>query len=150
MIEYVAGFLFSQERDYVALIHKQKPNWQKGKLNAIGGKIEAGETPHQAMVREFAEEASVEIDEWQSFAVLRGADFIVHFFCAFDDKVFHVKSAEDEHVDIFETRFASNIPVLIPNLKVLLPLALDQSGITKPVTLFDGITEASQQRGTIA
>ena len=43
--EYVAGFLFSRDGSLLALILKNKPDWQKGKLNAIGGKIEDGETP---------------------------------------------------------------------------------------------------------
>ena len=44
MMKYVAGFLFSNDYKYVALIKKEKPAWQKGKLNAIGGKIELGES----------------------------------------------------------------------------------------------------------
>jgi 8-oxo-dGTP pyrophosphatase MutT (NUDIX family) len=29
----------------VLLIEKQKPAWQRGKLNGVGGKIEPGENP---------------------------------------------------------------------------------------------------------
>lgn len=54
---YVAGFLFSENLLSVALIRKEKPAWQKGCLNAIGGKIEENETPFEAMKREFTEEA---------------------------------------------------------------------------------------------
>jgi 8-oxo-dGTP pyrophosphatase MutT (NUDIX family) len=53
---YVLGFVFSQACDRVLLIWKNRPAWQKDKLNGIGGKIEAGETPKQAMEREFTEE----------------------------------------------------------------------------------------------
>jgi len=42
---YVAGFMFSPDLENVVLIEKQKPEWQKGKYNAVGGKIEDGETP---------------------------------------------------------------------------------------------------------
>ena len=45
MMNYCAGFLFDPEKELVVLIEKQKPAWQKGKLNAVGGKIEQGETP---------------------------------------------------------------------------------------------------------
>jgi hypothetical protein len=34
----VAGFLFRNNDTEVALIRKNKPDWQKGKLNGIGGK----------------------------------------------------------------------------------------------------------------
>lgn len=40
---YVVGFLFDSEFRQVALIRKQKPQWQAGLLNGIGGKIEYGE-----------------------------------------------------------------------------------------------------------
>lgn len=51
---YVAGFLFGPmpRHNYVALIRKNKPDWQKGKLNGIGGKVEAGETPRRGQSSE--------------------------------------------------------------------------------------------------
>lgn len=55
-IEYVLGFMFNEDESKVLLIMKNRPAWQAGKLNGVGGKIEAGETPIQAMEREFAEE----------------------------------------------------------------------------------------------
>jgi 8-oxo-dGTP diphosphatase len=79
--EYVAGFLFSSDLIRVALIRKNKPDWQAGKLNAIGGKIELGETPEEAMIREFKEETDLYIERWSKFCVLsdkRGWN--VHFF----------------------------------------------------------------------
>ncbi len=57
MQEYVCGFMFSPDKKQVALIRKTKPEWQKDLLNGIGGKIESGESPHEAMVREFYEES---------------------------------------------------------------------------------------------
>jgi len=53
---YVVGFLFSEDQSRVLLVWKNRPAWQNGKLNGVGGKIEAGETPLQAMEREFKEE----------------------------------------------------------------------------------------------
>lgn len=61
---YVVGYCFSPDFDAVALIEKIKPTWQKGKLNGIGGKIEPGEAPVEAMRREFGEEATAVIREW--------------------------------------------------------------------------------------
>ena len=37
----------------VVLTHKNRPAWQAGKLNGVGGKIELLESPVAAMVREF-------------------------------------------------------------------------------------------------
>lgn len=81
--DYVLGFMFSEGLDAVALIRKSKPAWQKGYLNGIGGKIEAGETPRAAMVREFAEETGwkTKPGHWIQFLVMRGEEFAVHCFC---------------------------------------------------------------------
>lgn len=71
-MKYVLGFLFSGiNKDAVSLIRKAKPEWQEGKLNGLGGKIEAGETPRQAMSREFFEEAGVDIEPGLWTAVTR-------------------------------------------------------------------------------
>lgn len=59
---YVVGYAFRPDMGAVALIEKRKPAWQVGKLNGVGGKIEPGETPVEAMVREFKEEAGVWIE----------------------------------------------------------------------------------------
>lgn len=147
MIEYVAGFMFSEDRSHVALVEKQKPAWQMGKLNAIGGKIEEGETPFLAMIREFKEETGVGCVFWDEVAVLQGDDFIVHFFAAFTDQVYEARTMEAEQIDIYQVPYAQQLYRLMPNLKVLLPLALDNSGIVKPVMLRDRVPEATAQRG---
>lgn len=55
-VEYVLGIMFSEDEKKVLTIWKNRPSWQAGKLNGIGGKIEAGESPLEAMHREFIEE----------------------------------------------------------------------------------------------
>lgn len=50
---YVCGFLFHD--DNVLLVRKNRPDWQAGLLNGVGGKCEGHETPHFSMVREFQE-----------------------------------------------------------------------------------------------
>ena len=39
-IKYVTGFLFSPDKKSVVLINKNRPAFQVGKLNGVGGKIE--------------------------------------------------------------------------------------------------------------
>ncbi len=53
---YVVGFVFSKDLSRVLLVLKNRPAWQNGKFNGIGGKIEADETAFEAMNREFVEE----------------------------------------------------------------------------------------------
>jgi len=120
--EYVAGFLFSREWDKVALIEKQKPDWQKGFLNAIGGKIEKGEEPYEAMIREFKEETGVKITSWRNYCCLEGEDWRVYFYVAFG-YLEALTSTTEEKVVIVASDL-SDSPKTIPNLKWLVPMAL--------------------------
>ncbi len=125
MVEYVAGFLFNTSGDVVVLIEKQKPIWQRGLLNGVGGKIEPGETPTQAMQREFTEETGVEVTAWKQFAKLQGADFTVYFFSSFQslDVVKSIRTTTNEIVAIYEVLDLWELPT-IPNLKWLIPMAI--------------------------
>lgn len=119
---YVAGFYINNLNHTVALIQKKNPEWQRGKLNAIGGKVEPGETPAAAMRREFFEEAGVDTDGWEPTVITRGEGWEVHFFRAFGD-VSKVMTMEDEPVGIFNY---DELPkIVIPNLRWLMPLQLE-------------------------
>ena len=103
MIKYVVGFAFSRNKTEVVLILKQKPDWQAGKLNGIGGKIEElDQSPHHAMSREFAEETGVKIPMilWHRFAVLKGIDYKaeLHCFRLFTNRIYLCKSMEQEEI----------------------------------------------------
>ena len=73
MIRYVAGLAFTNSAlQCVALVHKNRgPSGVVGKWTGIGGKIEEGETPSEAMVREFAEETGIVIEIDQPFQIQR-------------------------------------------------------------------------------
>lgn len=68
--DYVVGFAFSL--GFVLLIKKARPAWQKDKLNGVGGHVEDGELPQDAMVREFFEETGIftSVRDWKHFAVV--------------------------------------------------------------------------------
>lgn len=74
MKRYVLGFYFDDDR--VLLINKLKPEWQRGKVNGLGGSIEfaIAETPIEAMVREFEEESGIKTSprQWELVATLWG------------------------------------------------------------------------------
>ena len=125
MRNYVAGFMIAGDRK-VALVKKCKPEWQRGRLNGIGGKIEDGETPYDAMAREFLEETgfATKGDEWHRFAVLSDDNtFCVHFFCRHVVAMPVLRTMEEEEIvtvriDSITTKNA------IPNLTWLIPMAL--------------------------
>lgn len=125
---YVAGFLFDASETFVALVRKQKPEWQKGLLNAIGGKIEGAEQPIHAMRREFLEETGLLVENWQLFARLSGEDWRVWFYRAntnSDCNVLGVQSMEIEKIEVHTTMdvFYRHVPT-IPNLRWLVPMAM--------------------------
>ena len=58
-MDYVVGFPFIDMRPSsieVFLVEKFKPVHHRGLLNGIGGKIERGESPNHAILREYYEE----------------------------------------------------------------------------------------------
>jgi len=123
---YVNGLLISKDRTKVALIKKNRPDWQKDKLNGIGGHIEGVEYPYSAMTREFEEETGVERHEicWCKFCMLSGKDYEVHFYKAFEDV--NIQTITDEEVSWYSIEDVLNFKVnIIPNIRWLVLLALD-------------------------
>lgn len=127
MVKYVAGFLFDKSLNLVVLIEKQTPEWQRGKWNGVGGKIEPGETPLQAMTREFKEEAALEITDWTQYCTLRGRNSEIHFFYSIMDaaEVMNVRTLTKEQLGIWSLARVSmwSFP-LLPNIRWILPMAL--------------------------
>jgi 8-oxo-dGTP diphosphatase len=135
---YCCGFLFEEGRR-VLLVEKRRPAWQAGLLNGVGGKVEGGETPLDAMVREFREEAGLHVpaEAWRHFATLagdnRGFLYRVDFFVA-HGRHDGFAPGTDEPVSAFDA--AALPPNTVWNVRWLIPLALD-AGVVVPVTIID-------------
>jgi 8-oxo-dGTP diphosphatase len=127
---YVCGFLFSPDRGQVVLVRKDRPKWQAGCLNGLGGKVEPGESIGRAMAREFYEESGVliPISSWNEFATLEGPDFHITFFRAFDEAFSRCRTMESEEVVILPT-WTIPAQVIVSNLAFLIPLALNEDGM---------------------
>lgn len=132
MKKYVLGLMFNEEKDKVLLIHKNRPDFQKGKLNGIGGKIEMKqnsvltvlENPLEAMVREFYEEAGFYWDNWEKFCEINGDDYQMQIFKGFGD-ISRAITVTDEKVCIVEI---DNLPEnTMSNLKWLIPMSLERN-----------------------
>lgn len=131
---YVVGFYFNSEvHERVLLIEKQRPKWQKGRLNGVGGHVESDETPRMAMNREFREETGVGVglERWEKFCELSGTmdgeDFIVHFFTATrqEDDVDDRQMTDEKlwWVDFMDADDDDETPEMLPNLRWLLPMS---------------------------
>lgn len=120
---YVLGFMFSPDLDKVVLIEKNRPYWQKGKLNGVGGHIEPGETPIEAMVREFKEEAGLDIhpENWIHVASMREHGASVMVFACWAAGYANAAPQTDESILIVDPFY---IPrrLVVPNLKWLIPM----------------------------
>lgn len=122
-MNYVLGFLFDQELNSVVLIQKNKPEWQAGKLNGVGGKIERNESPLDAMRREFLEETGIQKDSWKYFGALRGTGWNVKLFTANDTIAYTAASLTKEKVILYHVddivmgrishKCISNVPWLV-------------------------------------
>lgn len=124
--KYVLGFMFSPNMERVILIEKQKPEWQKGFLNGVGGKIELLETPENAMVREFYEETGVKtnVENWSNVGCLRGLDFEVYLFMSESILSFLAETKESEKVGLYDVSDLHNLKT-IHNLQCIIPMMLE-------------------------
>ena len=143
---YALALLFTPERDAVVLMHKTRPAWQAGRVNALGGKLHPGESPRDAARREVREEAAVDVPDWEEFLVWDDPVYRMHALRAFHPAARSARTAEDQEVFLAGT--AALPAALIDNLRWLIPLALDRdvavpvrvasaaaggSGLTEPV-----------------
>lgn len=79
---YVLGYYFNRDLNRVTLIHKNRPAWQAGKLNGVGGHLEESDASSmKAMEREFYEETGVTVMSWREVHVAGdGKEWTCHVF----------------------------------------------------------------------
>jgi 8-oxo-dGTP diphosphatase len=143
---YVLALLFTPDRSRVVLMHKTRPAWQAGRVNALGGKLLVGEGVADAARREVLEEAGVDVRGWEEFLVWDDPVYRMHAVRAFDAEAAAARTAEDQ--EVFLAPVDALPSTLIDNLRWLVPLALDPdlavpvrvasanpdgSGLTEPV-----------------
>jgi len=126
--QYVIGFLLERPSERVLLVRKNKPTWQRGLLNGIGGKIEPNETPMAAMHREWAEEVGDgKMLPWRYFAQMTSSRSLIDCYAAECNHLPRDSGFNDVGEE-FATVHLSEIGLrrdCIRNLKWLLPLAFD-------------------------
>lgn len=124
MVEYTVGFVMNPERDKVLLIKKNRPAWQAGKWNGIGGKVEPGENALECMQRECREEAELDLTGWYHFLTLKDQthdQFLIDFYSIATPEYKNFKSLTDEEIRIWTIK---ELPDTIPNVPWLLAMAL--------------------------
>lgn len=133
-VKYVLGFLFDDTLRDVVLIRKQKPDWQAGRLNGVGGKIKAKEPMHAAMEREFVEETGVRMPQsnWLVFGQLVNEEWLVHCFVA--RSTVALKACRTlEREAVVKARWGTCREPIVPNLTWLVPMAIDATSAHKGI-----------------
>jgi 8-oxo-dGTP pyrophosphatase MutT (NUDIX family) len=114
-------------KDEILLVLKDKPEWQNGKLNLPGGKIEEGETPQMAAVRELEEESGYKpLTSVTVMGVMQDGSNTIHCVKAVVMGKEDPHPREEETQDIFWTQWykVDRDDRLIPNLRVIVPLMI--------------------------
>lgn len=124
MIRQVLGFLFTEDKLGVVLIHKRNPEWQRGMWNGVGGKMEELEGPWEAMVREFKEETGLFIDSWKPEFTLKAPENVVFVFSAFSDLAKKMVTTTAEAVELQRVIHIPGRVDVLPNLNYLIPMCL--------------------------
>lgn len=131
MQKYSLGFAFTIDGKSVALIRKNRPEWQAGKLNGIGGKLELTDDDIEyCMIRKFKKETgfSTGPDEWDHFAYMYfpKTNSSINCYRIFNDELVQgLKSTTDEEVIICKISELHS-QQLLENVEFLIHLALTQ------------------------
>jgi 8-oxo-dGTP diphosphatase len=140
--DYVLGFVFNNAKTEVLLILKNRPDFQKGKFNGIGGKVEKSDTDYGAAFRrEFKEETGIDL-HWSNiyqFSMFtdrkQDKDFIHRIFCFATCYDFGNKfesqwaTATEEivfRIKVDDITFFNIQGRILPNVAWLIPMAINR------------------------
>ncbi len=127
---YCLGFAFDESCNNVLLIRKNKPEWQRGLLNGVGGHVEEAESQAAAMVREAKEETGLLL-LWRWVCVLQGINrdnpWRMHVYAAVAandvlNAATHVHKCSEGELQFWPVMLVGNHPRKILNLEWLIPL----------------------------
>jgi len=136
--------MFSENKQEVLLIQKDRLEWQAGKLNGIGGKQEPNDsTSLDTQIRESREETGIDtkISDWELFCIIYGTEtknktgteigstYRIYCYKAFNNSLYDARVVETEIpmvLDLFNPEKEDHIKYfpILPNVNWLIPMAL--------------------------
>jgi 8-oxo-dGTP diphosphatase len=75
--DHTGTLVFTRRDDQVLLIRKKRGHGA-GKINGPGGKVDPGESPEEAAIRETREEVGIQVRHLQLKGVFRFVDLVAH------------------------------------------------------------------------
>jgi 8-oxo-dGTP pyrophosphatase MutT (NUDIX family) len=126
MTQYVLCYAhLVRDRENMLVIERKKQDWQLGKLNLLGGRIEPGESADHAAVRELKEEANVDVIMRSCLGTMIYPESLIYVIdCSFHPSANEIVSTHEGNVSWFHYPDVLHDPRLIPNLRVIIPLAV--------------------------
>lgn len=126
--KYVLNAIFSRDMDKVLVIKKNRPEWQSGKFNLIGGRVEdTDKSTAHAVIRETKEECGIDISEadiYYSGTLLSSSDEEEHeveCFVTITDEIYNSTTTTDELVYMLSMEELGNLSREIL-LETLMPI----------------------------
>jgi len=108
-------------------MHKNRPAWQDGLINGLGGKVEEVEDTFTTISREIEEESGLKIkeSEWiKSGKVYSGTFTMDVFGCVYGGGKEDAKTKEDEEIEWFS--ISALPPNTVENIPWLVHITLDK------------------------
>jgi 8-oxo-dGTP diphosphatase len=144
---YTCGFLFRDNK--VLLVEKNRPRWQEGLLNGIGGKVDPFETFDDGMRREFFEETGLDVGKvFSMFAIEHGIDYACFFYKAQwpPDSLWQTPPWNDigESLMWVDVGHIHDSRAVVGDLKWLIPLALDPRRLSR-VSVYSPLDNISEK-----
>lgn len=137
---FVLALLYSADRRQIVLMRRTRPAWQAGRVNALGGRLVAGESAAMAARREVREECGVDVAEWETVLVWEDAEYVMHVMRAVSERARDARMLEDQEVFLADVdALPANV---IDNLRWLVPLALD-ADVAFPIAVRSAAAEGS-------
>jgi 8-oxo-dGTP pyrophosphatase MutT (NUDIX family) len=133
-IEYVVVLPYPETNLMrMPLVLKNKPEYLAGMLNLPGGKVELGETPIEAAIRELKEETGLEhVSDYDGMCycpaeymgMIQGTKSYIHCVRVpvYSRQELKPRADETEEVDWYAYPGLLSIPNLMPNLRLTIPL----------------------------
>lgn len=148
MIVYVV--IYAHPRDgngRVLLVLKDRPPHLAGRLNLPGGKVEPGESPDQAAVREFVEETGIKPTNMSCRGRIVGRSCLIYCYRTDvdADAAIAPRNGETEEFAWHEWADVTGDARLMPNLLVTVPL-MRRAGVAE-WTLEDSVDHPKNNDG---
>ena len=103
----------------ILLLKKNKPDWQKGLYNGIGGKVELNTTPLETIIKKCQEELGVNISNWielDSEISSSGVEIVYFLTTLNEGEIKKLQSQTDERAELFSI---NNLPTnILQDLKI--------------------------------